>query len=74
VEDLIEGETTSEEEEEDEEEELGGLGISDLKTLGWSLKMHWVWLQKTESRRPWADFNVHIPEQIQAFFCSSCLL
>jgi hypothetical protein len=27
--------------------ELGGLGISDLKTLGWSLKMLWIWLQKT---------------------------
>jgi hypothetical protein len=33
--------------------ELGGLGISDLKTLGWSLHMRWVWLQKTESHRPW---------------------
>jgi hypothetical protein len=29
--------------------ELGGLGISDLKTLGWSLRMRWVWLQKIES-------------------------
>jgi hypothetical protein len=48
--------------------ELGGLGISDLKTLEWSLKMHWVWLQKTDPDRPWADFNISIPEQIHAFF------
>jgi hypothetical protein len=27
--------------------ELGGLGISDLKTLGWALRMRWLWLQKT---------------------------
>jgi hypothetical protein len=48
--------------------EHGGLGISDLKTLGWSLKMRWVWLQKTDPDHPWADFNISIPEQIQAFF------
>jgi hypothetical protein len=51
--------------------ELGGLGISDLKTLGWSLKMCWVWLQKTEPDRPWADFNINIPEQIKAFFSAA---
>ena len=32
--------------------ELGGLGISDLKSLGWSLGMRWVWLQKIEPHRP----------------------
>ena len=51
--------------------ELGGLGISYLKTLGWSLKMHWIWLQKTEPNRPWADFNIHMPEQIRAFFAAA---
>jgi hypothetical protein len=48
--------------------ELGGLGISDLKTLRWSLKMRWVWLQKTEPNLPWADFNISVLEQIKAFF------
>jgi hypothetical protein len=51
--------------------ELGGLGISYLKTLGWSLKMRWVWLQKTEPNRPWADFNISVPEQIKAFFAAA---
>ena len=51
--------------------ELGGLRISDLKTLGWSLKMRWIWLQKTEPNRPWADFNIHMPEQIRAFFAAA---
>jgi hypothetical protein len=30
--------------------------------------MRWVCLQKTDPDRPWADFNISIPEQIQAFF------
>jgi hypothetical protein len=51
--------------------ELGGLGISDLKTLGWSLKMRWVWLQKTKPNRPWTNFNIHVPEQIKAFFAAA---
>ena len=34
--------------------ELGGLGILELKTLGWSIRMRWAWLQKTEPHRPWA--------------------
>ena len=38
--------------------ELGGLGISDLKYLGWVLRMRWVWLQKTEPHRPWANFPI----------------
>jgi hypothetical protein len=28
--------------------ELGGLGITDLKSLGWALRMRWLWLQKTQ--------------------------
>jgi hypothetical protein len=51
--------------------ELGGLGISDLKILGWPLKMRWVWLQKTEPNHPWADFNINVPEQIKAFFAAA---
>jgi hypothetical protein len=26
--------------------DLGGLGISILTTLGWALKVQWLWLQK----------------------------
>jgi exonuclease III len=36
--------------------ELGGLGISDLKSLGWALRMRWLWLKKTEPHRPWSMF------------------
>jgi hypothetical protein len=48
--------------------ELGGLGISDLKSLGWALRMRWVWLQKTEPHRPWAALPLHVLEQVRAFF------
>jgi len=42
--------------------ELGGLGISDLKTLGWALRMRWLWLQKTEPNRPWAHLPIQVPD------------
>jgi len=46
----------------------GGLGISDLKSLGWALWMHWVWVPTTEPHRPWAKFPVHVSGQGPAFF------
>jgi hypothetical protein len=48
--------------------ELGGLGISDLKSLSWALRMRWVWLQKTEPHRPWANLPIQVPKQVRAFF------
>ncbi|WVZ81058.1 hypothetical protein U9M48_028484 [Paspalum notatum var. saurae] len=36
--------------------ELGGLGISNLQTLGWALTMRWLWLQKINPDRPWTLF------------------
>jgi hypothetical protein len=48
--------------------ELGGLGISELKTLGWSLRMRWAWLQKTEPHRPWAALPIQLPDQVRDFF------
>ena len=48
--------------------ELGGLEISDLKSLSWALHMRWIWLQKTEPHRPWADLPIQVPEQVRAFF------
>jgi hypothetical protein len=48
--------------------ELGGLGISSLKELGWALRMWWLWLQKTDPTRPWSTLPMQIPHKIQAFF------
>ena len=30
--------------------------------------MRWVWLQKTEPHRPWANLPIHVLEQASAFF------
>jgi len=48
--------------------ELGGLGISDLKNMGWALQMRWLWLHKTEPHRPRSMFPIQVPEQVRAFF------
>jgi len=40
--------------------ELGGLGISSLLELSWALRMRWLWLQKTESNKPWADLPIQV--------------
>ena len=48
--------------------ELGGLGISDLKSLGWALQMRWLWLKKTEPHRPWGMFSIQVQEQVRVFF------
>jgi hypothetical protein len=44
--------------------ELGGLGISSLKELGWALRMRWLWLQKTKPNRPWSALPIQIPGAI----------
>ena len=47
---------------------LGGLGISHLQHLGWSLRLRWLWLQKTEPDKTWAFLPVKAQHQVQAFF------
>ncbi|GJN33204.1 hypothetical protein PR202_gb21776 [Eleusine coracana subsp. coracana] len=53
--------------------ELGGLGISDQKNLGWALRMRWLWLQKTEPNRPWSMFPIQVPEQVGSFFAMAMI-
>ena len=48
--------------------QLGGLGISSLPELGWALRMRWLWLQKTDSRRPWTGLPIQVPSKARAFF------
>jgi hypothetical protein len=35
--------------------ELGGLGISDLQRLNWALRVRWLWMEKTDPSKSWAD-------------------
>jgi hypothetical protein len=48
--------------------ELGGLGISSLKELGWALQMRWLWLQKTHPNRPWSALPIQVPDKVKDFF------
>jgi hypothetical protein len=51
--------------------ELGGLGISSLKELGWALRIRWLWLQKTEPNRPWSTLPIHVPDKAKALFSAA---
>ena len=45
--------------------ELGGLGISDLKLLGYALRVRWPWLKKTEPNKPWASLPLQVSKEIE---------
>jgi hypothetical protein len=51
--------------------EYGGLGISNLKNLGWALRDRWLWLQKTEPHRPRSALDIQVPDHVQAFFSTA---
>jgi len=53
--------------------DLRGLGISDLQKLGWTLRLRWLWLQKTEPGKPWAFFPIHSSPQVKAFFAAAII-
>ena len=46
---------------------LGGPGISQFQFLGWSLRLRWLWLQKTEPDKT-AFLPVKAQHQVQVFF------
>jgi hypothetical protein len=51
--------------------ELGGLGVLDLTTLGYALRLRWEWLTRTDSERLWTSLphkNDHI---VRAMFEAS---
>lgn len=50
---------------------LGGLGIHDLHTMAWALRMCWLWLEKTNLDRPWALLSVNVPGPVKAMFSIS---
>jgi hypothetical protein len=51
--------------------EYGGLGISDLKLVGYALQARWLWLQKTDTLRAWSQLPLDINPHVRAFFRSS---
>ena len=51
---------------------LGGLGISSLSELCWTLRMRWLWLQKTDQHRPWSSLLIQVPKKARDFFALWC--
>jgi len=45
--------------------ELGGLGISDLKSLGIALRVRWPWLKKFEPNKPWASLPLQVSKDVE---------
>ncbi|WVZ75533.1 hypothetical protein U9M48_023578 [Paspalum notatum var. saurae] len=46
----------------------GGLGVLDLECLGWSLRLRWLWMLKTNANRPWAGLPIQVPAKARALF------
>jgi hypothetical protein len=46
----------------------GGHGIHNLEILGWALRIRWLWAQKTNAERPWADLPIIVPYKARALF------
>jgi hypothetical protein len=42
--------------------------VLDLERFGWALRIRWLWLQKTDTSRPWAGLSVMIPMKARALF------
>lgn len=54
---------------------LGGLGIQNLTMLSWAMKMHWLWMQKTQQDSPIIDVVLNIPPEAQMMFrISTCFI
>ena len=53
--------------------ELGGLGISSLKDLGWALRLRWLWLGKTEPDKPWSSLPMQFSKKMMSFFSAAML-
>jgi hypothetical protein len=52
-------------------QELGGLGVLDLVTLGYTLRLRWAWLEQTDTDRPWISLPSKHDKIIQAMFEAS---
>jgi hypothetical protein len=51
--------------------DIGGLGIFDLKLVATAFEAKWLWLQKTDRDRAWAELSLKLTEEARAFFRAS---
>jgi hypothetical protein len=50
--------------------EYGGLGIMNLKILGYALRIRWLWLQKLRDGC-WTDFQLSPEPEVKSMFDAS---
>jgi hypothetical protein len=50
---------------------LGGLGVLDLQSMGISLRMRWLWLQRVNTTHPWSSMPVEEDMVTKSFFKAS---
>jgi hypothetical protein len=51
--------------------QYGGFGILNLEIMGWALRIRWLWLNKTDSSRPWEGLPIQVPRNAQALFADA---
>jgi len=54
--------------------DLGGLGVPDLDKFGRALRLRWLWLQWTDSSRPWTGTDVPCNREDRLLFQASTLI
>ena len=47
---------------------LGGLGIPNLRLMNHALRARWLWLSRTDSSKPWSEFNIQVPRVARGLF------
>ena len=48
--------------------EHGGLGVPNLRYLNSALRARWPWLQRTDSTRPWSEFNIQVSDESMGIY------
>jgi hypothetical protein len=50
---------------------LGGLGMPNLRFMGWALQLRWIWFRKTDPSKPWYGLDFNVQKQVRDFFAIS---
>lgn len=46
----------------------GGLGVPNLRWMNVALQTKWLWLQRADRSRPWAEFKFSVPDEARGLF------
>ena len=46
----------------------GGLGLPKLRRMNVAMQTRWPWLQRTDSTRPWSEFNIQVSDESMGIY------